>query len=147
MRRDSDYRRRSSSSRHSRSVDPASKYWNGWGSKSPYSVAAHVEVEQKEWRRELTYLEQLTTVSRQLEEARHHIRNLEEELERARELLAIQANLGEATRTESEPVAPVTVEEEVSREPVAGAALEKGEWEKERENLKAELEAQVALRE
>ena len=62
-------------------------------------------------------------------------------------MLAIQANLGEATRTESEPVAPVTVEEEVSREPVAGAALEKGEWEKERENLKAELEAQVALRE
>ena len=42
----------------------------------------------------------------------------------------------------------MTIEEEVRREePVAGATPEKGEWEKEREKLKAELEAPLALRE
>ena len=51
-------------------------------------------------------------VSEQLEEARHHrIRNIEEELERARELLSIQANLGGETTPDSELVTPVMVEE------------------------------------
>ena len=88
----------------------------------------------------------MTTVTEQLQEAciRIRIRNLEEELEKARELLVIQANLGEGTKTESKPVVLVTVEEEVRREElVANATPEKGEWEKEREKLNAELEAQV----
>ena len=86
----------------------------------------------------------MTTVTEQLQEAciRIRIRNLEEELEKARELLVIQANLGEGTKTESKPVVLVTVEEEVRREEML-ATPEKGEWEKEREKLNAELEAQV----
>ena len=65
-------------------------------------------------------------------------------MERAKELLVIQANLGYETRTEPEQVAPVTIQEEARREElVANATPEKGEWEKEREKLNAELEAQV----
>ena len=77
------------------------------------------------------------------------MRELEEELEKAKELLIIQANLGEQTRTESAPVVPITVEEQAQREePVADTTPGKEEeWQKEREKLKAELAAQTALRE
>ena len=37
-------------------------------------------------------------------------------MERAKELLVIQANLGYETRTEPEQVAPVTIQEEARRE-------------------------------
>ena len=59
------------------------------------------------------------------------MRELEEELEKAKELLIIQANLGEQTRTESAPVVPITVEEQAQREePVTDTTPEKErEWE------------------
>ena len=43
-------------------------------------------------------------MTRQLEEARNQIRSLEEELERAKELAAIMANMGQGTNTEMELV-------------------------------------------
>ena len=76
-------------------------------------------------------------VIKQLEEARSHIRKLEEKLVRAKELLAIQANLGYETKTESEPDVPVTIQEEARREkPVVGMAMGKeSEWEKTKSNF------------
>ena len=58
-----------------------------------------MEAKQREWRREPTYPEQLTAVTDQLQEARYRIQELEEELEKAKELLAIQGGLGEQTTT------------------------------------------------
>ena len=96
-----------------------------------------MEAERQECRREPTHTEQLTAVAKQLEEARSHIRKLEEKLVRAKELLVIQANLGYETKTESEPDVPVTIQEEARREkPVVGMAMGKeSEWEKTKSNF------------
>ena len=96
-----------------------------------------------------TQAEKTTAIAGQLAEAQSRIQTLEEELQWAKELLAIQANLGQGNPTELEIGKPDIVLVEVRRkEPVADMVPEKErKWDREREILKDKLAAQATMKE
>ena len=74
------------------------RQWLEWLGKQVFGVADQMETKQRMQQKQTEWL---LTATKELEKARNKIQSLEEELARAKELVAIMVNMGQSTSPET----------------------------------------------